>query len=130
MRKTQLFSLILTIGFLGASAQANTQLITYTRNSDSSQASMGFSDSSFDYSQQKGQAPDTKTMCFMGKIEGVCQQISDTASAMNNNYRRGAHDAMTLNSCTIKADSVEVSYDLTDDYGGDLQVQRSISRCN
>jgi hypothetical protein len=88
---------------------------------------LGFEDSSFD--------GDTKSFCFVGKASDVCPEIQDYAKQMDAAYAGGAHDEIEIEGCTVGAledgvDVASVKYHLTDDYGGDIQVDKAIVACD
>jgi hypothetical protein len=88
-------------------------------------ASVGFYDSSFD--------TPTKAFCYRGQARAVCSAIEKHAQAMHEQYSEGAHDDMGLESCTVAdgefGEIVTAKYQLTDDWGGNLDVTRTIERC-
>ena len=103
---------------------------TQSAKSKSPDIRYGFFDSSFDYSEKDGLTPANKTMCFVGKAEDVCGIIKNVEKQIRQVYRDGAHDYLELLNCQIESGiNVEVKYRLIDDYGGDLNVKRSISMC-
>ncbi len=95
---------------------------------------IGFSDSSFNY-----KANDTKRerkFCYVGNVNEVCDLVKEAALKMNSNYYGGAHDRIELQSCITKVaadeyetDEVTVKYNLSDDYGSDFDVTRTIREC-
>lgn len=90
----------------------------------------GFSDSSFDYG--KNFAPENKTFCYIGDRRGVCPLLLSAALRMQERYREGAHDTIIPEECRIEVgfrDVIRMRYRLTDDYGGDLKVDRRIPPC-
>jgi hypothetical protein len=88
-------------------------------------ASVGFYDSSFD--------TPTKAFCYTGQARSVCSAIEKHAQAMHEQYAEGAHDDMGLESCTVSdgefGQIVTAKYQLSDDWGGNLDVTRTIERC-
>lgn len=96
--------------------------------------SIGFSDSSFSHN------PD-KTFCYKGSMQDVCGLIYSAAYDMQARYSGGDHDTIKILKCGIKEVGgnweserneifVEVSYKLTDDYGGNLDLTKRIEECN
>ena len=126
MKKALLALAVLTISSAYA---ANTTLITAIQNNDGKAPVIyqAFSESSFDYDGSV--KPENTTICYVGKAQDVCTIIKNYADDMNEAYSSGAHDAMTVISCEASADAVKASYELTDDYGGDLTVNRTIEAC-
>ena len=90
---------------------------------------LGFSESSFDYSSNPEETPDNKAICYAGSINNVCLEIRKAAEFMQKKFQEGEHDTMNLKSCLIKDTAVAVSYRLTDDYGGDISIDRQITQC-
>jgi len=85
-------------------------------------ASVGFYDSSFDLPK--------KAFCYTGQPQSVCAAVEQYARGMHAQYLQGAHDDMTFESCTVsEEDVVTAKYHLTDDWGGDERVTRTIERC-
>jgi hypothetical protein len=88
--------------------------------------SLGFRDSSFD--------GDEKSFCFVGRARDVCGLVGDAAAKMQGEYSSGAHDTIHVQSCAVSdsgADAkVDLRYRLTDDYGGDLSVAKTIEKCS
>lgn len=86
---------------------------------------LGFADSSFD--------GDTKAFCYVGAAAGVCAQVKAYEAAMNAQYTSGAHDTIAVAGCTSEtkdgATTVTVRYNLADDYGGDVDVTKTIGAC-
>lgn len=112
-------------------ALPTTIIVSQTRSGKLSPViSQGFSDSSFDYSGNDSRVTQSKSMCYIGDARAVCSQIQKYADSINNEYRHGAHDSIELKSCLVGNGWVVLaSYHLTDDYGGDLNVERHITRC-
>lgn len=90
--------------------------------------SIGFSDSSFSYSEKNPQLNST-AFCFVGDINAVCDAINSAAADMIKEYESGAHDLIEVLSCEVGQHSVSAHYLLTDDYDGNLDVTREISDC-
>lgn len=89
---------------------------------------VGFSDSSFNY-QNEVEAK-SAFFCFTDDASTVCPEIATAAAAMNMNYAQGAHDKIELLSCEKVSDrEVVASYILSDDYGSEYSVERSIQAC-
>ena len=86
---------------------------------------LGFSDSSFD--------SDTKGFCYLGTADQVCAQVKTYEAAMNAAYGQGAHDAIAVQSCAVtQRDNqtvVALKYNLSDDYGDDLDLDKTIAPC-
>ncbi|MGZ3725127.1 MAG: hypothetical protein ACXWPX_06120 [Pseudobdellovibrio sp.] len=92
--------------------------------------SVGFSDSSFDYDDKAGTSPRNKSMCYVGDVKDVCGIIKAYEKQMNEQYRQGAHDSIDVQSCKQTAsDTVEAAYTLSDDYGDNLKVERTLKPC-
>lgn len=90
----------------------------------------GFFDSSFDYSDRNGLTPANKSMCYVGKADDVCGIIRNVEKQILQVYGDGAHDYIEVSNCQIEnGTNVEVKYRLVDDYGGNLNVKRTISEC-
>lgn len=94
----------------------------------------GFSDSSFSHN------PDKK-FCYIGSIQDVCDLIYKSAFDMQASYAGGDHDNIQIKKCEVKEVGgywesvrneifVEVSYKLTDDYGGNIDVTKKIEECH
>lgn len=128
-------TLLMTILSAQCWAASSTLIMTAVASADKNKApeiSAGFNESSFDYDTQNrgGLRPENKSMCYMGEASKVCGVIRDYETRMNLQYRRGAHDNITVLSCTVTRDnSVKTSYSLTDDYGSDLRINREIKSC-
>ncbi len=95
---------------------------------------IGFSDSSFNYKDTD--AVRDRKFCFYGSINDVCPQIADAAFNKSMMYGQGNHDNMKLLSCEVvggedeySPEFVQVSYNLSDDYGSDFNVERRIEKC-
>ena len=97
--------------------------------------SYGFSDSSFFYS--KNDTKRERTFCYVGKAKDVCGFI-DMASFNSSN---GRHDTLKVKNCEVveasdgyevyeQATKVVAKYNLSDDYGSDFDVTRTIERCS
>ncbi len=66
----------------------------------------------------------------MGDVKDVCTIIRATAKYMSTQYRQGAHDTMDIESCKLTApDTVEAKYTLSDDYGDEFNVERTVKPC-
>ena len=97
-----------------------------------SEVSVGFSESSFDYDNQNqgGLRPENKSMCYIGEAAKVCDQIRAFEGRTNLQYTRGAHDNITVQKCDVTdQNTVQTTYLLTDDYGGDMSISREIKNC-
>ena len=116
-------------------ASTSTLIMTAVPSSDKNKApeiSAGFNESSFDYDNKArgGLRPENKSMCYVGEASKVCALIHDYETRMNQQYHRGAHDSITVQSCTISNQSiVKAVYTLTDDYGSELNLSREIKSC-
>ena len=125
MKKSLLICALLTISTAYA---ANTTLVTTINpGKPTAQVNVGFSESSFDYSETF--RPSDKSICFQGDIKGVCPIIEKTSNDMFEAYKQGAHDSMDLAFCTIEGNVVETSYLLYDDYDTQIEVDRTIEAC-
>ena len=114
--------------FSSAYANSSTIITSLQRaGSVTPEINIGFSDSTFDYSETV--KPENKSMCFLGSINEVCVSIFQEASRMNKAYLEGAHDSMQVVICKVDGAAVKTSYELQDDYNGDLMVNRSIEAC-
>ena len=86
---------------------------------------LGFEDSAFD--------SDTKGFCYLGSADQVCAQAKTYETAMNAAYTSGAHDSMGIHACaTAQKDNrtvVTLSYNLSDDYGDNLDLEKTIAPC-
>lgn len=109
---------------------ATTQIVASSASKDASGkvhvgVSLGFADSSFD--------GNTKSFCYVGAPTGVCAQVKAYEAAMNGAYGSGAHDTITVAGCTSTtkdgATTITVQYNLSDDYGGDVDVTKEIGAC-
>ena len=120
--------LLALLTFSSAYANSSTIITSLQRaGSVTPEINIGFSDSSFDYSETV--KPENKSMCFLGSIDDVCGMISEEAGRMNKAYLDGAHDSMQVVICKIDGASVKTSYELQDDYDGNLIVNRTIEAC-
>ncbi len=99
---------------------------TDNENSLATKITVGFADSSFDYSVF---TPASRSFCYLGRLESVCRLIKRAANEMVEAYKGGDHDTIELKSCEIKALAVQVQYTLHDDWGGYFEVDRTISKC-
>lgn len=129
-------STILILTVLGAQCWAASSTMIMTAVSSGAnkapEISAGFNESSFDYDTQRrgGLRPENKAMCYIGEAANVCEIIRDYEARMNLQNRRGSHDSITVLSCNVTAQNVvQTSYELTDDYGGDLRINREIKSC-
>ncbi|MFG1499483.1 hypothetical protein ABMA70_04680 [Halobacteriovorax sp. XZX-3] len=117
------------------SAFAHSSNSTFIITSDSKLgAIIGFSDSSFNY--EVSDAVRARQFCFVGDASQVCSQIHQAAQDMNGRYYQGSHDRIEILSCEedfatdeYSNDEITVEYNLSDDYGSDFKVVRSITDC-
>ena len=112
------------------SAGTSTQIVRSSGAKDSAGAvhvgvALGFEDSAFD--------GDTKGFCYLGSADQVCAQVSKYETAMNAAYASGAHDAIGVHGCTLSQKDnrtvVTLSYNLSDDYGDNLDLEKTIAPC-
>ncbi|MFT6070784.1 MAG: hypothetical protein ACJAT2_000655 [Bacteriovoracaceae bacterium] len=114
------------------------QIITATPDGE---VTIGFYDSSFDYAPTDTKRE--KKFCYIGSISKVCKQLSLDASLIRERYFQGDHDDIEVLSCEVIEDMdsdgyhpvfgserVITSYRLTDDYGSDFVVKRTIKECS
>lgn len=131
--KTALMITLLSTQCWAASATLIMTAIASQDKNQSPEISAGFNESSFEYDTQGrgGLRPENKSMCYIGDATKVCNLIRDYERRMNQEYRQGAHDNITVQSCKVsRGGIVKARYNLGDDYGGDLQVNRDIKSCN
>ena len=93
----------------------------------SSAHAIGFSDSSFHYqNQEEAQAAE---FCYWGRVDLVCAEVQLGVQNRNMQYYSGAHDKIDYQSCEVIDDKVITSYTLSDDYGSEFKVTRTIDQC-
>lgn len=127
----------LLLAFSTVSFAYETQIITSTTSGN---VTLGFSDSSFDYS-----ASDTehkKNFCYFGNVNNVCSLVYKAALQMGMDASNGAHDSMEVLSCVVDNESIDdyhvdeyasyvvTQYKLSDDYGSEFVVKRTIHPCS
>lgn len=115
-------------GATSADALETTSIVRTQTTAAGADVTYGFRDSSFDY----GTGPEdwkATSFCWNGSPLGVCGEIERAFGAMQLAYGQGAHDTAELASCAVEGDVVHAAYNLSDDYGGDLDVTRAIGPC-
>ena len=95
---------------------------------------LGFRDSSFYYPSKGADPANSTRFCFVGHASDVCAIVNLAADRMRRDYREGAHDDIEIQSCAAQTTKdgervVKTKYRLTDDYGGDLTLDREIAEC-
>lgn len=109
---------------------STTQIVLSSASKDASGAlhvgvGLGFQDSSFD--------SDTKGFCYLGSADQVCAQVKAYEKAVDTAYASGGHDAISIRRCErVQQDNrtvVTVDYDLSDDYGGSVDLEKQIAPC-
>lgn len=113
---------------LAQAAETKTTLIRATSIEDAGKRQIymgtGVSETSFSFYDNTEQS-----YCYLGRAADVCGIFRAYESWMQNQYTSGDHDTIELKGCVVKKDAVEVALNLTDDYGGDINVVRVVRDC-
>ncbi len=119
--------------FSCVSVFAKTSIITAEVRDGKANIILGFSDSSFDYKQNDTKRE--KTFCYIGVAKDVCPKIY-YASMLSGGDR---HDRMEVKACEVidsgdgfhaYNEKVLTTYNLSDDYGSNFDVTRTIEKCS
>lgn len=112
--------------FISVQVQA-TEVISHFKKGDTT--IQGFHDSTFLY--EKAEDLETTTFCYNGNLYDVCAEVQKGVDEISQDYsQQGAHDYLNLHSCQIQGLTVEVKYEIGDDYGWYLpNITRTIPAC-
>lgn len=123
--------ILLLITTLGLSAQAakliHSEVWTTEKQGTEVRMGSGLGESGF-----SGPA----AVCFIGKVEDVCQAVRADADASDARYSEGDHGKYDLNTCAVVKGEyawetvVKVNYTRVNDYDDDVKFDIEITNCN